>query len=828
MKQKLIETIVSVGKIIEQDRSRLPSGVLARASYLICNVNRLNKNRRLYEKEVWDRVLQDKEIQERIKKRNLWACDEHPEESQRTKTPDIAAIVTGIRIDEKENKVYADFDILDTPKGKIIDALLRANCGIGVSTRADGELEEMTFEELREYFQKKGYEVNLDEAVPENERNQRFYRVVPEQYEFRTVDFTAEPSTIGGDVPLSVEKNIVGIVKEGLNEGKIDKDFAQGLLSAMKCNEAKCLLGSMKEIREQSIEDITKLGYIEDNEEWKKIKKQLQDLWKKKEELMSDLTKSAEDLAKSFVKKVMSGAKRVLKPRKEVISPSGLLGELFLSSSREPEKKFSVHIVYPIPGYVEKATGTIMYRHPEKGDVRIVLSQKVTPKDVIELVKKTKDYLLGDMNAAEVESLAKYLGFSVEESRKIEEQVSDLSKEEVIKYVKSKYGVEADLVEKTTIETLGEGWSFLKKTSPSGYEPVAFLALDGKFYRFVGDKWVAESKQVSEASLEDEIDKQGFSKPESLYLVNDLYGGFSNARKETEKGETVKSGSYLGADDVIDYAKKHNLPVYLAGDSWKEIGREGWGEKVSPEEAEKALQELRKKRKAVPENVLSKSLVLSEEDKKQLQEKTIPEAFDFLLQKLNKLEIEKVLERAERDKVSELYEQKIERIRKDLQDTVELHLKKHRILAETKEEEISNIKVQVEERNKRIKELQEQIKSLKEKVQKAVKEIAEKVKGVYEEKIKRIEERHKRELFEKTVIERKVKDLGLQLPKKALALLKQCKTEEEVDALLERVRYELRESLLHYKGGDVKIGFVKQQTGGFLQDMVDSTKRLLD
>ena len=599
MKQKLIETVVSVGKIIEQDKSKLPSGVLSRASYVICNINSLNKNNRFYEKEVWDRVLENKEIQERIKKRNLWACDEHPEESQRTKTPDIAAIVTGIRIDENENKVYADFDILDTPKGRIIDALLRANCGIGVSTRADGELEEMSFEELKEYFQKKGYNVNLDEAVPENKRSQKFYRVVPEAYEFHTVDFTAEPSTIGGDVPLKVEKDIVSIVKEGLNENKIDKEFAKGLLSAMKCNEAKCLLESLE------------------------------------------------------------------------------------SKERCSEK--------------------------------------------------------------------------------------------------------------------------------------------------------SETKEIWEKSLEDEIDAEGYSPPEALYLVNTMYGGYSNARKKTESGEYIKSGSYLPAEDVIEYAKKHNLPVHLAGYRWEEIGYKGWGEEVSPEEAEKAWLELKKKErerygeipiKGVPESVLDKSFALSEEDKKQLQGKTIAEAFDFLLKKLNVLSIQKAIERAEKDKVSELYEQKIAKVKKDLQDTIELHMEKQRILAETKDGLIRNIKSQLEEKNKRIKELQEQINSLKAKAQKVVKEIAEKVKAIYEKKIKAIEEKHKRELFEKTVIERKIQESGLQLPPDALALLKRCKTEAEVDALLERFRYDLKESLLHYKG-DVNIGVPEEQKG-LLGEIAETTKELIE
>ncbi len=103
---------------------------------------------------------------------------EHPSTTQ-SNTEKVAGVVTDMVLNESENKVYAVMEVLDTPYGRIVDTLLRAGCGIGVSTRADGELEEA-----------------LDED------GSGYQRVVPESYRFVTIDFTADPSTFGSELPI--------------------------------------------------------------------------------------------------------------------------------------------------------------------------------------------------------------------------------------------------------------------------------------------------------------------------------------------------------------------------------------------------------------------------------------------------------------------------------------------------------------------------------------------------------------------------------------------------------------------------------------------------
>jgi len=74
----------------------------------------------------------------------------------------------------------------------------------------------------------------------------------------------------------------------------------------------------------------------------------------------------------------------------------------------------------------------------------------------------------------------------------------------------------------------------------------------------------------------------------SFYITNQLYGGYS---AKCAKGSI--SVEYEDAGKVVDLAEKNQMDIYLAGDAWIEVGRTGWGEKVTPTEAKKLLEELK-------------------------------------------------------------------------------------------------------------------------------------------------------------------------------------------------------------------------------------------
>ena len=106
--------------------------------------------------------------------------------------------VSIIICEESDNTVYQTIDVLDTEYGRIIECLLEAGCQVGVSTRAEGELEESQDDEGS------------------------FMRVIPEKYNYITTDFTADPST-SKPYPVSVEHRIVQELKSGVKNGHVSK-----------------------------------------------------------------------------------------------------------------------------------------------------------------------------------------------------------------------------------------------------------------------------------------------------------------------------------------------------------------------------------------------------------------------------------------------------------------------------------------------------------------------------------------------------------------------------------------------------------------------------
>jgi len=92
----------------------------------------------------------------------------------------------------------------------------------------------------------------------------------------------------------------------------------------------------------------------------------------------------------------------------------------------------------------------------------------------------------------------------------------------------------------------------------------------------------------------------------AFYITNNLYGGYS---ARCEKGSIATD--YADPKEVIKLAKTAMMNVHLAGDAWKEIGRAGWGELVTPSEAEGVLRELAKKR-GFPPSLIRESSSSSE------------------------------------------------------------------------------------------------------------------------------------------------------------------------------------------------------------------------
>jgi len=188
--------------IESNDKGQLPKGVLCRVTYPICNIGERNANNRIYEDAVWEGVFGSEDLMNKIGARALFGHAEHPEQTQSNleKTSHVICEMW-----KEGNTVYQKIDVLDTPTGRIVGTLLEAGCNVGMSTRADGDLEESS------------------------DDDGKFSRVIPESYHYITTDFTADPSTFGA-VPQDVQHNITQearrqLKNENLHEG--ERQFAQ-------------------------------------------------------------------------------------------------------------------------------------------------------------------------------------------------------------------------------------------------------------------------------------------------------------------------------------------------------------------------------------------------------------------------------------------------------------------------------------------------------------------------------------------------------------------------------------------------------------------------
>lgn len=218
-KQTIVERFIPVAEAVEIDQTKLPEGISFRATYPICNIGEMNRNKRRYRKEVWEKVDGDPDIQEKLKTRSLFGHAEHPKDTSQSSTEKISHVVTNIFNEGNIQKCTVE-GIKGTPYGDIVYAILRAKCGLGMSTRAEGDLEEC------------------------EDESGTYYDVIPEAYSLKTVDFTADPSTYGA-YPESVQLDIVDVVKKGIDNEKIDRQFAAVLLESLKIDTAKNLRESI-------------------------------------------------------------------------------------------------------------------------------------------------------------------------------------------------------------------------------------------------------------------------------------------------------------------------------------------------------------------------------------------------------------------------------------------------------------------------------------------------------------------------------------------------------------------------------------------------------
>lgn len=125
-----------------------------------------NGNSRVYSDRLWNRVLADRFLHERVNNRQMLGEVEHPADGQ-TNLGRVSHIMT--RVWKEGHTVFGEAEILNTPYGLIIQEMVRAGVPVGISSRGRGT----------------SYERDGVEYINEDD------------YEVETWDFVYRPSTPG-------------------------------------------------------------------------------------------------------------------------------------------------------------------------------------------------------------------------------------------------------------------------------------------------------------------------------------------------------------------------------------------------------------------------------------------------------------------------------------------------------------------------------------------------------------------------------------------------------------------------------------------------------
>ena len=134
----LIETRMNSLKLNENVAPR--KGCLGRLEGICADFKNPTRNGRIYCRELWEKVFEDPIFKESLETKTLLGELDHPEDRLEVLAGEACVVMTDYRIDDDEGVIYAGFDILDTPRGKILKTLLDYGSVLGVSSRGQGDI----------------------------------------------------------------------------------------------------------------------------------------------------------------------------------------------------------------------------------------------------------------------------------------------------------------------------------------------------------------------------------------------------------------------------------------------------------------------------------------------------------------------------------------------------------------------------------------------------------------------------------------------------------------------------------------------------------------
>lgn len=199
------EKKTDIKPIDNQSTSNLPNGVIGRLGGTFADYSQGTRNGgRIYPHELWiNRVLNNEDVLESLNTLTLFGEVDHPQDD-RVETLAYNAAISIYKLEDRprEQIIYGEAYILDTPSGRIVKSILDTGAQLGVSSRGLGE-----------------ETVQNDELV-----------INPETYDFITFDVVVTPANIKARVSLLESKqksNLLESIKKEINNATTLSQLSQ-------------------------------------------------------------------------------------------------------------------------------------------------------------------------------------------------------------------------------------------------------------------------------------------------------------------------------------------------------------------------------------------------------------------------------------------------------------------------------------------------------------------------------------------------------------------------------------------------------------------------
>lgn len=193
-------------------------GILGRLVGIVADFIAPTRNGRHYSEELWEKVFDDPIMKERIENGVCFGELCHPTDREETDMEKVAVCMPEVPKKNKDGKLTAVFDILDTPNGRILKTLCDYGSTLGVSSRGSGDT----------YMGKDGNE----EVDPDSYTCQGFDIVLIPAVKSARLQYVTESL----DTKKSLKESLQDIVSKASDN---DKKIMEDTINNLELDEAK-------------------------------------------------------------------------------------------------------------------------------------------------------------------------------------------------------------------------------------------------------------------------------------------------------------------------------------------------------------------------------------------------------------------------------------------------------------------------------------------------------------------------------------------------------------------------------------------------------------